>query len=202
MINQLFRLLLVGILGWHVSGMAQPTNSPKPKADTEKKDYLLNPDDVLQMKVYQEEDMDAKVTVDKQGMVNLPMLGSVKVAGLSVEAAAKVIRDLYAKDYLVNPQVSLNLFEAGKRRFSVIGQVQRPGTFDYPVDQPVNLLQALSMAGGLTRLGSPTKVLVSRLENGETKIYQVNAEVLAKERNPKPFEIMPNDVINVGAKLF
>jgi len=59
---------------------------------------------------------------------------------------------MLAKDYLVNPQVNLTVMEYSKRRFIVLGQVQRPGAYDMPDRDSVRLLQAIGMAGGYTRI--------------------------------------------------
>jgi len=84
----------------------------------------------------------------------------------------------------------------------VLGQVQRPGSFDFPQNEPVNLLEAIAMAGGYTRLGAPSKVTVRRVENGKDQIYHLDADELAQDQKKKAFQILPNDVINVGERAF
>jgi protein involved in polysaccharide export with SLBB domain len=83
-----------------------------------------------------------------------------------------------------------------------MGQVQHPGSFDFPQNEPVNLLEALAISGGYTRLGAPSKVSVRRVENGSPKIYRLDADAIAKDQKKKPFEILPNDVITVGERNF
>ena len=84
----------------------------------------------------------------------------------------------------------------------MLGQVQRPGTFEFPGDDTVNLLQAISMAGGYTRLGSPGKVTVQRGEGADKKIFKLDADSMAKDRNVTVFEIEPDDTISIGEKIF
>jgi polysaccharide export outer membrane protein len=154
------------------------------------------------VKVYQESDLDAKVRISKDGSIVLPLLGQVAVGGKTREDAAKMIRDLLAEKYLVSPQVSLDIAEYSKRRFTVLGQVQRPGTFDLPGDEAVNLLQAISMAGGYTRLGTGRGVTVQRGQGAEKKVFKLDADSMAKDKDVKVFEIIADDTITIGEKIF
>jgi polysaccharide export outer membrane protein len=162
----------------------------------------LSPNDAIAMTVYQEDDLNTKTIIDKNGMVMLPLLGQVKISGLTVLDATKQIQQLYDKDYLVNPRVNLIVEHFAERRFSVLGQVQKPGSYEFPQNESVNLLEAIAIAGGYTRLGSPAKVSVQRVENGSPKIYPQDAGRMAKDPKKKPFEILPDDIINVGERTF
>jgi polysaccharide export outer membrane protein len=130
----------------------------------------------------------------------MPLLGSVRVVSNTLEQATIAIHDLLAKHYLVNPQVNLNVTEFAKRRFTVLGQVQHPGTYDMPPDDAVSLLQAIATAGGYTRIGNPRKISVQRIIGGENKLIKLDAEAMALDRKDKPFEVLPDDVISVGEK--
>ena len=165
-------------------------------------DYVLVVNDIIHVKVYQEDDLEAKVRVSKDGSVVLPLLGSVTVGGKTREQAAKHIRDLLGEKYLVNPNVSLEIMEYSKHRFTVLGQVQRPGTYEMPGDESVNLLQALSMAGGLTRLGAGGRVAVQRGQGTDKQVLKLDADAMAKDKDAKVFEILADDTITVGEKIF
>jgi protein involved in polysaccharide export with SLBB domain len=164
--------------------------------------YLLAANDIIHIKVFREDDLETTVRLAKDGTIILPLIGSIQVGGKTTDQATTLIRDLLAKDYLVNPQISLSIVDFGKRRFTVLGEVQRPGAYDMPEDQPVNLLQAISMAGGYTRLASPGKVSVQRMEGERRRIFNVDAKIMAKDRNTKVFEILPDDTITVGESIF
>lgn len=165
-------------------------------------DYVLTANDVVHVRVYQEDDLEAKVRVSKDGTIVLALLGPVRVGGKTREQAARDIRDLLAEKYLVSPQVSIEITEYSKRRFTVLGQVERRGTYDIPGDESVNLLQAISMAGGYTRLGTGRGVTVQRGQGENKQIFKVDADSMAKEKNVKVFEVLPDDVITVGEKIF
>ena len=183
---------------------AAETNAPATPATATnaRPDYVLVANDIVFVKVYQEDDLDAKVRISKDGSIVLPLLGSVTVGGLTREAASRHIRDLLGVKYLVNPQVSLDITEYAKRRFTVLGQVQRPGSFEMPGDESVNLLQAISMAGGYTRLGAGNRVTLQRGQGADKKVFKLDADSMAKDKDVKTFEIQADDTITIGEKIF
>ena len=162
--------------------------------------YVLRPGDVVQVKVYQEEDLTSISRIGKEGTITMPLLGSVKVISNTLAEATVIIRDSLAKDYLVNPQVSLNVTEFAKRRFTVLGQVQRPGTYDMPSDDSVSLLQAIATAGGYTRIGNPRRITVQRTVDQANTLLKLDAEAMANNKQQQPFVVLPDDVIIVGEK--
>ncbi|HEY0550295.1 MAG TPA: polysaccharide biosynthesis/export family protein [Verrucomicrobiae bacterium] len=188
--------------GWCAVTVGAETNATPVSGTNARPDYVLAANDTVMVKVYQEGDLDAKVRISKDGTIVLPLLGQVTVGGKTREDAAKWIRDLLAEKYLVSPQVSLDIAEYSRRRFTVLGQVQRPGTYDLPGDEAVNLLQAISMAGGYTRLGTGRGVNVQRGQGADKKIFKLDADSMAKEQGVKVFEIMADDTITVGEKIF
>lgn len=188
---------------------AAGTNHPAPPVLTQSGDvngadsaWVLRPNDEILMTVYQEDDLKSKTIIDVDGMVMLPLLGQVKIGGMTLGQATAQIQQLYNRDYLVKPQVNLIVEKFAARRFAVLGQVQKPGSFDFPQNEPVNLLEAIAISGGYTRLGAPAKVSVRRVENGSPKIYRLDADAIAKDQKKKPFEILPNDIITVGERTF
>ena len=182
-----------------VSGRNQPGDTNNFKLDAAQ---ILSPNDGILVTVYQEDDLTTKTIIDRNGMVMLPLLGQVRIGGMTTGQATARIQQLYNKDYLVNPQVNLIVERFAERRFAVLGQVQKPGNFDFPTNEPVNLLEAIAIAGGYTRLGAPSKVDVRRVENGSPKIYHFDAGEVAKDPKKKPFEILPGDIITVGERTF
>ncbi len=211
-IRGLFPLLLLAGL-WAGVGNSQAqtagpdtTVAPPPKAadagslSAASPEYILRQGDVIAVKVYQEDDLASVSRIGKNGAITMPLLGSVKVVSNSLEQASIIIRDLLAKDFLVNPQVTLNVTEFAKRRFTVLGQVMRPSTYDMPADDSVSLLQAIATAGGYTRIGNPRKITVQRTVGTENQLILLDAEKMALSKNALPFEILPDDVIVVGEK--
>lgn len=182
---------------------------PKPAGTNDA--YRISVGDVLSLKVYREEDLDAKVIVNPDGMVRFQLIGPVKVEGKTLAEASQLVHDLYAKDYLVNPHIVLDLIETNKlpasaitnqaSKYIVLGQVNKPGTYEMREGEVVNLLHAIALAGGYTRLGSPSKITVTRIENGAPKVIKLDADAMLRQK-VKPFEIQPDDIITVGEKIF
>jgi polysaccharide export outer membrane protein len=83
----------------------------------------------------------------------------------------------------------------------VLGQVQRPGSFDIPSEESVTLLQAIAMAGGFSRLAVQSKVTITRTVGGK-KTLTVDVKSAANDPGTKPFEILPYDTIFVAERIF
>lgn len=171
-------------------------------ATSARREYLLVPTDVVQVNVFQEDDLATKARIAKDGTVTLPLLGSVPIGGKTREQAAAHIQKLLGEKYLVHPQVSVDVVEYSKRRFTVLGQVQRPGRYEIPGDESVNLLQAISIAGGYTRLGAASKITVQRGEGEQKQIFKLDADSMARQKGVELFEIIAEDTITVGEKIF
>ncbi len=178
------------------------SNAATPANTNARPDYVLAPNDTIMVKVYQEERPRCEGAHFERRHHRVASARPVSVGGKTREDAAKLIRDLLAAKYLVSPQVSLDIAEYSKRRFTVLGQVQRPGTFEMPGDESVNLLQAISMAGGYTRLGTGRGVSVQRGEGSDKKVFKLDADSMAKDKDVKNFEIIADDTITIGEKIF
>ena len=111
--------------------------------------YILRPNDSISLSVYGEPDLSVQIGILKTGQGSFPLIGSVNVAGLSVAAAAAKIRDLYAKDYLVDPKLTLTVNGYATEFISVIGSVKAPGQVPIPVSGHLDLASAMASCGGL-----------------------------------------------------
>ena len=200
MLRKIFAI--VAMFSCAASGAETATAKADIGATNARPDYVLTANDVVHVRVYQEDDLEAKVRISKDGTIVMALLGPVRVGGKTREQAARDIRDLLAEKYLVSPQVTIEITEYAKRRFTVLGHVQRPATYEMPGDESVNLLQAISMAGGYTRLGTGRGVTIQRGQGEKKQVLTLNADAMAKEKDVKVFEILQDDVITVGEKLF
>ena len=164
--------------------------------------YLLAPNDLVSVTVFQEVDLATRSRVGNDGNISVPLIGSVNVGGKSVDEAAQMIRGRLARGYLVNPQVNVGVIEFAKRLVTVLGQVQKGGTFEFPNQGPLSLLQAIGLAGGYSKLANPAKIIVKRRVNGKEVVMQLNGKALAGNTSAQPFEVLPGDTITVAESLF
>ena len=163
---------------------------------------MLSPSDTIEMTVFREPDLTTRSRVGSDGSVQLPLIGDVRIAGLTVRVAREVIRKRYDADYLVDPQVYLNIVEYAPRNFTILGQVVKPGTYDFPAGRPLSLLEAVGMAGGFTRSADRGRVTAKRAGGpaGESTI-KINAKKLAADGKDS-FQLQPGDIITVGESWF
>lgn len=164
--------------------------------------YVLAPNDMVEIKVFQEDDLESKLRVSPKGTITFPLIGTITVGGMTPQDAAAAIRAALARDYLVNPQVTLTVMEYGKRRFTVLGQVEKAGSYDMPEREKVTLLDAIAMAGGYTRIADPSKITLKRKAAGKESVMRLNAKTMARDERMASFEVQPGDVITVGESIF
>lgn len=167
--------------------------------------YQLSSNDQIGVEVFGEEDLKTSARLNAEGNVSLPLVGSVHLGGLTVSQATQRVTELYAKDYLINPRVNVVLLGYAKRRFTVLGQVNRPGSYEMPESNPggIDLLEAIAMAGGYTRIAAPERVTVRRHDGGRDQVLKVNAKRLERgDARAGVFSVLPGDTITVGESLF
>ena len=161
--------------------------------------YVLSPNDLVAVEVFGEDDLRTNARLNGEGSLSLPLLGSVKLAGFTLPQAAERLTELYGRDYLVNPKVNVSLIGYAKRRFTILGQVNRPGSYEMPETSPggIDLLEAIAMAGGYTRIAAPERISVKRNET----MLKVDGKRLARTGG-SGFRVESGDNITVGESIF
>jgi polysaccharide export outer membrane protein len=199
------------IIGLVLFGLLGSSLRPAPAADLVEtnlvsltlatpKAYVLAPNDLVLVKVYRQDDLESRVRLAANGNTTFPLLGTINLGGKTLEEATTQIRELLAKDYLVNPQVTLTILEYAKRRFTVLGQVQRPGTFEIPSEESVDLLEAVAMAGGFTRLANTSKIIITRTIGGKKSTFVLDARNVTANGTAQ-VTVMPEDTITVAQRI-
>lgn len=131
-------------------------------------DYMIGPDDVVKVTVYNHPDLTATDRVSGEGVIMLPLIGDVKLAGLSVEQAAKKISLLLSDGFIMDPKVSVFVIEFRSRKIMIMGQVFRPGVFT--LSGSTTFLELLTLAGGLTKeAGDKATIKRKALDAGREK---------------------------------
>lgn len=164
-------------------------------------DYVLVVGDVVELNVFREPDLTTQATIARDGTVQLPLIREVKLAGLTIRDAREVLRGLYDKQFLVDPQVFLNVVKYAERKFTIMGQVSRPGSYELQGGERIDLLEAIGLAGGFTRIANRGRVIVQRRTGGEVTAIRANAKRMSEGKEP-PLEIQPGDVITVSESWF
>jgi polysaccharide export outer membrane protein len=161
--------------------------------------YVLSPNDQVGVEVFGEDDLRTYGRLNSEGNLSVPLIGSVHLAGLTLSQASVKLTDLLGRDYLVNPRVNVMLLGYAKRRFTMLGQVSRPGSYEMPEGSPegIDLLEAVAMAGGYTRIAAPERISVRR----GNQLLRVNAKRLARGGREN-FTVLPGDTVTVGESLF
>jgi polysaccharide biosynthesis/export protein len=162
---------------------------PAPGAAAPSPLTALGPGDSVTLHVFGQPDMDTVLGVADDGTINVPLAGSIPVAGLSTEnAARRVERSFKDGGYFVDPHVTLTLTQSMSQRVSVLGEVHTPGR--YPVDSKTTIVDLLAQAGGETEFGSDTVYVLRPDTSGNIKRYPVNLKGLANAATSAPTQLL------------
>ena len=128
-------------------------------AGAEDESYSLNPGDELLISVWKESDLQREVLVLPDGSVGFPLAGQVRAEGLTPNELAETIA-AKLRTYVPDAVVTVAVLSAAGNKIYVIGEVNKPG--EYQPSRPLNVMQALSLAGGLTEFASESRIIVLR----------------------------------------
>lgn len=155
-------------------------------------DYVLGVGDIIKISVYQNADLTLEARISESGVVSYPLLGNVKLGGLSVSAAEKKIADgLRDGNFLKQPQVSILVALVKGNQVSVLGAVTRPGR--YPLETTnTRLSEALANGGGIMVGAGSDTVIVTGMRNGQTFRKEVDFPLVFAPNNPAEDIILQN----------
>lgn len=163
---------------------------------TPSSDILIGSGDLLEVSVYGAPDFDKReVRVDSSGLINLPLIDSVKVVGLSISEAEKLVaKKLADGGYFLEPRVSIFAKEYTTQGISVLGEVQKPGI--YPLLGKRNLLDVISAAGGTTPKAGSTVTITHRANPRQPE--QVDLSYATNEAARNNIAVYPGDTVMVS----
>ncbi len=157
-------------------------------------DRKVAPSDTIFVEVFGDKDLTVERRVQAGGAITYPLLGTVEVAGKTTAEVAVILTQLLGKDLLVNPIVSVNVKEYRMRTVSVLGSVAKSGTVKLPIEQKMDIIEAIAEAGGFNREANRNRIELNR--NGKTRTLKYDQ--LRKETDPaKKIWVEPGDVITV-----
>ncbi len=144
-------------------------------------EYVLGENDLIKITVYQNDDLTTVARINGDDNIRMPLIGDVKVGGLTVPEAEKKIAKRLADGFLVNPNVSIFIKEYHSKKVTILGEVAKPGLYELTGD--ATLLEIISKAGGLTdKAGNEALVKRTIYKNGkeENSYIRVNIEDLTE----------------------
>ena len=183
-------LFAVAGLGFLCAVAASAQNAQSPRDA-----YLVNPGDVLAVIVWKEEDLQREVIVRPDGMFSFPLAGEIRAQGRSVEQIRAAIAQSLSR-YIPDPVVTVSTQQILGNKVYVIGQVNRPGEF--VVNPQVDVMQALSLAGGTTPFADLNSIRILRRSGGQQRAIGFNyGEVEKGKRLEQNIVLQPGDVLVV-----
>jgi polysaccharide biosynthesis/export protein len=157
-------------------GTATFVESPEAKDD-----YMIGIEDVLAISVWKEPDLSMKeVAVRADGKISIPLVNDIPAAGLTPKQLQQQIAEKLG-EFVASPNVTVLVIKSLSRSVSVVGQVNRPGT--YPLGAPTTVLELLARAGGINEYANSKNIKVVRKENGKTVQFPFNYKDAIKGRN-------------------
>jgi polysaccharide export outer membrane protein len=199
--SMLTLVLVLWSAGWGISGCAttHPPYDYASEPDPRKHDFVLGPSDVLRVSVWRNPDLSADPVVRPDGTITLPLVGDLRAAGMTpTQVRQEIERRLkaYVKDEAAIVTVAVTAINS--YRFVISGNVEKPGA--YSANHYVTVSEAITLAGGPTRLATPENTLILRSNNpGEPprRIPVDYPQVLNGKRSQEDLVLLAGDTVYV-----
>lgn len=193
------RAMIAGLCVLVLQGCAPM--SPQGKEYDAPAEFLLGPEDVLEITVWKNQDLTKTTAIRPDGLISLPIIGDVQAAGLTANELAQRIAERLRQFVASNPAVSVSVKELNSYSVYVMGEVAKPGKFQ--LKSYVTVLQAISMAGGFTEYAKKSKIQVVRIRpNGNHKLHEIHIpihynDLIAGNSEPGNIILLSGDTVVV-----
>src|SRR5215471_10788000 len=158
---------VAALIGLSSPQLSASDKKPSPEAPTIPTEYRINPGDKLRIEVYKDNQLSQSVQVRPDGKVTLPLIGDIEAVGRTpIELRESIAAAL--KEYITTPTVTVIVVEAQTATAYVIGEVNKPGPVT--LQTPLNVLQALALAGGLRQFADAKNIRILRKDATGTQI--------------------------------
>jgi polysaccharide export outer membrane protein len=190
------------------AALAQPgRRNPTTTTAGERGPYQIVAGDTLQITIEGEADLSGERKTDEGGNVFLPLVGSIKLAGLTVDEAKAAIAKKYVDEQmLLHPDVAVNVTTFAPREILILGQVGKPSKIEIPPGKmTISIVDAITSVGGFTRIGKSEGVRVTRKEaDGTDHSYTLDVQKMieGKTAGADIFMLQPGDVVFVPERVF
>jgi protein involved in polysaccharide export with SLBB domain len=178
--------LIFCFLGFLILSALNPAAGSPPETG-----YVIGVGEILEIQVWDNEDLHRKVEVSQDGAFTFPLIGQVHAAGLSVFELEILLKKKLADGYLIAPQVTVTVAEYESQKIFIYGEVKKPGS--YVIKQTgMTVRQAISLAGGPSQRGALQRTKIIRVSNGTEKEIKPGMSD----------QVMPGDIIKVPESYF
>ena len=176
--------------------------------------YRLQPGDLIEISVVEDEKLNRQVLIRPDGRISLPLAGTVRASGRTPESLQSAISSRLSKDFVQPPNVTVSLVSLAQPRFGeeeeeelntvfVVGQVANPGRFQYPADEPITVLKALSLSGGPGAFAARKRIQIRRQTKDDVVVFEFNYKAVESGRRLETdIELVDGDVIVVPERGF
>lgn len=189
------RVLMAMVLAVVLALLALTSQAKEGAVAAARAPYLLQPGDVLTVSVWKEQDLQLDVLVRPDGALTFPLAGEIDVDGRTVEEMRQMLAERLAK-FVPDPVVTVTVKAIGGNRIYVIGKVARPGEF--PFASSLDVMQALSLAGGATSFAQVNDIVILRRQNGAQQALKFRYAEVERGRNlQQNFQLMSGDTVVV-----
>ena len=158
---------------------------------------MIGPEDVLEITVWQNQDLSKIVTVRPDGKISLPLINDVMAAG---KTPARLTKELShrLREYVENPSVSIVVRDVNSYNVFVLGEVLRPGK--YPLKIKTNLLQGIALAGGFTTTAARDRLTIYRFGKNRERLKLNYDDIVVRDDEKQNIELAPGDVVLVPSQ--
>lgn len=198
-------MLGLGVFVWILASDSSAVFADAPRSEIAAPDYRIVPRDQIKFQITGEDESPLLQRVTSGGEISVPLLGAVKVVGLTLRETEALLEKRYRDGGLyVNPQVILSFDSYAPRMVSVLGQVNNPLQLEFSIErEQMGIVTAITRAGGFTRVAQTDAVKVMRTVAGKETVFTINvASYLNSTAKEQEFKLQPEDVVFVPERVF
>lgn len=187
--------------------LAQTSESEPAKDDAS---YKLSIRDQIDMTLYDEPELSNTQRIDGRGQIQIPLIGTTVLAGMTLREAENYIENLYIKNRILkNPKATIRILEYAPKEVSVLGAVALSGRLQFPEEvTSLDIIEVIARAGGFTEIAKTSAVRITRTDDkGQAISFTVDVERMIKGRSirngqSKRVPIYPGDIIYISERAF
>ncbi len=191
------RLLVAGTLIVAACSATAPPGYQDIKIDTDDAENAaaLGAGDVFEVRVHGHKDLSGVYRISPTGTIDFPLIGRIEVEGKRPSTISDIIQRRLKEGFLRSPSVTVYVKEFNSKRVFVLGQVKKPGAFNF--EDRMSIVQAIAVAGGFTAMAEKNYAIVKRVRDGEEQRIPVPVEKIITDERSKNFVLQPGDIVFV-----